>query len=49
MTGAWGEFAILAAQILRHRNTFLVAPNLYIPDLPLTAEQERFSDYWLSK
>lgn len=38
--GSWEDLAILAAKILRHPNTEQVAPNLYLPDLALTPEQE---------
>lgn len=38
--GPWEHMAILAAKILRHPNTQKVAPNLYMPDVPLTPEQE---------
>lgn len=38
--GPWQHMAILAAMILRHPNTKLVAPNLYLPDISLTLEQE---------
>lgn len=37
--GPWLHMAILAAKILRHPNTLLVAPNLYT-ELELTEEQE---------
>ena len=39
--GPWEDMAILAAKILRHPNTQKVAPNLYMPDISLTEEQER--------
>lgn len=39
--GPWEHIAILAAKVLRHPNTAMVAPNLYQPDIPLTPEQER--------
>lgn len=39
--GPWEHMAILAAKILRHPNTQKVAPNLYMPDVPITDEQER--------
>ncbi len=38
--GPWKAMAILAAKILRHPNTKAVAPNLYMPDITLTPEQE---------
>ena len=38
--GPWLHMAIIAAQILRHPNTQKVAPNLYMPDIPITEEQE---------
>jgi len=38
--GPWEHLAVLAAKILRHPNTKIVAPNLYLPDLPITKEQE---------
>lgn len=38
--GPWKHMAILAAKILRHPNTQIAAPNLYLPDLELTQEQE---------
>jgi hypothetical protein len=38
--GPWEHMAILAAKILRHKNTERVCPNLYLPDLKLTEEQE---------
>lgn len=38
--GPWAHMAILAAKILRHPNTQKVAPNLYMPDIPITPEQE---------
>lgn len=38
--GPWSHMVILAAKILRHPATELVAPNLYRPDLILTPEQE---------
>ena len=39
--GPWLDIAIVAAKILRHPNTQKVAPNLYIPNIPITEEQER--------
>jgi len=39
--GCWLDMAILAAQILKHENTQLVALNLYKPDLEFTEEQRR--------
>lgn len=38
--GSWAAMVYLAAKILRHPATEVVAPNLYRPDLELTAEQE---------
>lgn len=39
--GPWKAMAILAAKILRHPNTQKEAPNLYMPDIPITEAQER--------
>jgi hypothetical protein len=39
--GPWYDIVILAAKVLRDPATAIVAPNLYRPDLVLTAEQER--------
>ena len=38
--GPWLAMAVLAAKILRHPNTEKEAPNLYLPDIELTSEQE---------
>ena len=38
--GPWKHLVILAAKILRHPATEVVAPNLHRPDLKLTPEQE---------
>lgn len=40
LEGPWLHMAIMAAKILRHANTAIVAPNLHRPDLELTKEQE---------
>jgi hypothetical protein len=38
--GPWEHMAILAAKILRHPNTRNVAPNLFMPNIPITKKQE---------
>jgi hypothetical protein len=38
--GPWEHMVILAARILSHPNTQKVAPNLYLPNIQLTKEQE---------